>query len=1165
MTHITRSESPPAGNTGAADWLVEGGEMGGLIRSMDWAATPLGPIDGWPQSLRTTAGLCLSSNFPINIVWGPHHVQIYNDGYVPICADKHPHSMGMDFTECWASAFPVIGAGFRSALAGTAAFFADQRMFLDRLGYLEEAFFTFSFSPIRDETGEVGGIFHPVNETTATMLAQRHTRALRDVAACADHARTLEQSMASVLETLAQYDLDLPFVLFYRLAADGRSAHLAGATGLAAGASACPALVDLTQPSAGWPLLEVARSGKPAYLDDLAQRFPELRCGPYPEPSRSAFVMPIGFAGTAQPLYLMVVGASARLPMNEAYRSFFDLLAAAASTVFSNAVAHEAERNRAEALAAIDRAKTSFFTNVSHEFRTPLTLILGPLGDELAESEDRLPPRRRERVALAHRNSLRLLKLVNTLLDFSRIEEGRVQANYEASDLASLTAELASNFRAACERAGLLLSVDCPPLPQPVYVDRDMWEKIVLNLLSNAFKFTLEGAISVRLRLAGDAVELTIRDSGVGIPADDLPHVFERFYRGKRTRGRTHEGSGIGLALVSELVSLHGGTLRADSIDGQGTIFTLAIPLGHAHLPADRISRPGAIVPAAFDAVPYVEEALHWLPDLPSEYALAGRAGAGVALPHPAQRASGVRPRIVWADDNADMRAYVGRLLAERFEVEAVANGEQALAAVRRRRPDLVLSDVMMPGLDGFGLLRELRADPLTANTPIILLSARAGEEARVEGLTAGADDYLVKPFSARELLARVQAILEMSTLRRELERRLEQQVLERTSALLEANVALVAAEAEATEANRAKSRFLAAASHDLRQPLSALSIYASVLKNHVAPAGLPLLASLKDCVGSLSALLADLLDLSKLQAGVITPQFSDFPLGAALASQVTVHGPEARLKGLRLRCVPSRLTVRSDPVLFGRILGNLIGNAIRYTESGGVVVGCRRRQGKAWIEVWDSGIGIAASQTGTIFEEFRQLGDESRNRGSGLGLAIVARSAALLGLEITVRSWPGRGSVFALELPLGQARAIPAALATCRTVGRPLRIAVVDDNADVRDALTSALRQDGHQVAAAASGDAVLIEIGNLAPDVVISDYRLTKGETGFDVISTIRTALGMDLPAILITGDTDPRLLRSMADRGIIVLHKPLDMDALEAVLENVTNQDKLAPRSA
>ena len=256
--------------------------------------------------------------------------------------------MGMDFTKCWASAFPALGDGFRSALSGTAAFFADQRMFLDRLVYLEETFFTFSFSPIRDETGQVAGLFHSVSETTANMLAQRHTRALRDVAACADHAGSLEQSLASVVQTLAQCDLDLPFVLFYRLDAQGRSAQLAGATGLAAGDSACPALVDLTQTTAGWPLAEVARSGKPAYLDDLAQRFPGMICGPYPEPIQSGFVMPIGFAATAQPLCLMVIGASVRLSMNEAYRSFFDLLAAAASTVFSNAVAHEAQRERSE-------------------------------------------------------------------------------------------------------------------------------------------------------------------------------------------------------------------------------------------------------------------------------------------------------------------------------------------------------------------------------------------------------------------------------------------------------------------------------------------------------------------------------------------------------------------------------------------------------------------------------------------------------------------------------------------------------------------------------------------------------------------------------------------------------------------------------------------------
>ena len=250
-----------------------------------------------------------------------------------------------------------------------------------------------------------------------------------------------------------------------------------------------------------------------------------------------------------------------------------------------------------------------FFSNVSHEFRTPLTLMLGPVEDALADADEPLPPGQRERLETAHRSGLRLLKLVNTLLDFSRIEAGRARASYEPTDLAALTAELASNFRSACEKAGLRLVVDCPPLPEPVFVDRDMWEKVVLNLVSNAFKFTLEGEVVVRLGPVGGAVELSVRDTGTGIPAGELPRIFERFHRVDGARGRTHEGTGIGLALVHELVRLHGGSVRAESTLGRGSTFVVSVPLGNAHLPADSVgaSRPPAAT--AVGATAFVEEA----------------------------------------------------------------------------------------------------------------------------------------------------------------------------------------------------------------------------------------------------------------------------------------------------------------------------------------------------------------------------------------------------------------------------------------------------------------------------------------------------------------------------------------------------------------------------
>jgi len=675
--------------------------------------------------------------------------------------------------------------------------------------------------------------------------------------------------------------------------------------------------------------------------------------------------------------------------------------------------AREEERQRAESLRELDRAKTVFFSNISHEFRTPLTLLLAPLQDALSDRTNPLVPPQRERLELAHRNSLRLLKLVNTLLDFSRIEAGRMGAVYEPTDLAMLTTELASVFRSAIERAGLRLIIDCPPLPEPVYVDRQMWEKIVLNLLSNALKFTFEGEIAVRLHPeSGNRVVLQIQDTGTGIPPEELPHLFERFYQVRGAKVRTHEGSGIGLALVHELIRLHGGTVDASSTVGQGTCFTIAIPFGTEHLPSDRIqATPNLASTALGAAAPYVEEAERWLPK-------AENRGAQLCAPTTPSNA-----RILLVDDNADMRDYLTRILDDRFQVEAVADGAAALAAAQERVPDLVLSDVMMPGLDGFGLLQALRANPQTREIPIILLSARAGEESVVSGLEVGADDYLIKPFSAQELVSRANAHLQMSQLRSEALRQ------ERT-------------------ASRRKDELLATVSHELNTPLVAILGWTRLLRAN--PSNQSMLMKSLDTIernATLQAkLIQDLLDISRIAAGKLRLSQDPVELKSAIENAIAAVKTAAIAKDIHLQykagCQESgtssdclrhtegerenaNVYVLGDRDRLHQIVCNLLSNAIKFTpESGSVTVTLSTLASEnstyAQIRVTDTGIGIPADFLPHVFDRFRQAEGAISAKGLGLGLAIARHLVELHNGTIHAESLGvGQGATFTVQLPI--------------------------------------------------------------------------------------------------------------------------------------------------
>jgi PAS domain S-box-containing protein len=733
-------------------------ELSFLMRAKDWSQTPLGAPETWPQSLKTCVRIILTSRQPMFVWWGDQMINLYNDAYKAIVGGKHPQALGQPAEEVWAEIWEQIRPRAETALRRNEGTYDEALpLIMQRYGYPEETYYTFSYSPVPDDLGGAGGILCANTDDTARIIGQRQLTLLRELGAGTVGARTAEEACAQAALAMNTNRHDLPFALVYLLEPERHCLRLAGATGLAQGHPAANQTVKLDAPYL-LPLAEVARSHFPQLISDLSVLPGTLPNGAWDRPPQQAVVLPLAPQGETGRAGVLVVGLNPYRLYDSDYETFLGLVAGQIGTGIANAHAYEQERKRAEALAELDRAKTTFFSNVSHEFRTPLTLMLAPLEDVLNGFDGApLSPDQRERLDVAHRNSLRLLRLVNMLLDFSRIEAGRIRARYQPTDLATLTADLASGFRSATERAGLFLDVACENLPAPVFVDRDMWEKIVLNLLSNAFKFTFEGGVTVALHAAEDAAVLRVRDTGVGIPAAELPRLFERFHRIEGQRSRSFEGSGIGLALVQELVSLHGGSITATSEPGQGTEFTLRIPFGAAHLPAPQIdhSQDGE---TGGSSSAFLDEALHWLPPEPE--------AAPAAAPAPG---ADPRPVVLLADDNADMRDYVRRLLAERFSVITANDGQHALRLARAERPDLVLSDVMMPVLDGFGLMRAIRNDDTLRDVPVILLSARADEEARAEGLDAGADDYLTKPFSARELLARVNTNLAMARVRREL------------------------------------------------------------------------------------------------------------------------------------------------------------------------------------------------------------------------------------------------------------------------------------------------------------------------------------------------------------------------------------------------------------
>lgn len=954
------------------------------IYEKDWSENPLGKIESWSPSFITILTTSMGSQFPALMLWGPDFITFFNAAYGAILGDKQYWALGTPLQEVWPEAWESLYGMLKGVIAtGKGSWAEDQIYFLHRNGFPEESYFTFSFARIIDDRGDFGGILCTAIETTQKVISERRLKALRELGNRASLQDTVQGVCSESVEVMKQLNRDIPFAVLRMISPDGLKAEVNASFGI----DTPNRFINLSETTSQPMFKQVSESGVACLIKQFPPdiKFHKSEIGL--DPVKSAFVLPIKTSLNSPVSGFLSVGLSPHLPFDEAYRSFLDLLAGQVSAAVASAKIQEEAREREIKLAELDQIKTTFFSNVSHEFRTPLTLLLGPLEDALEKEKGANINFGRGEFESVYRNALRLLKLVNSLLDFTRMEVGRVEASFEPVDLAGYTKELASQFHPVMQKGDLKLKIKTDVIPEPIYVDLEMWEKIVLNLLSNAFKFTFKGSVKVCLKNFPNEVEFSVQDSGIGISKTELPKIFNRFHRVEGAKSRTFEGSGIGLALITDMVNAHSGNINVESTEGKGTLFRVTIPKGYLHLPPGQVKTKSNVQSYSKKYRGFIEEAARWVPEFSNNN-----------IPNNA-----TKPVILVVDDNSDMRDYLLRMLVQNYSVLLAGNGREALRIIQNRIPDLIISDIMMPEMNGFELLKELRRQETTSRLPIILLSARAGNEATIEGLQAGADDYLVKPFSGKELLARVNTQLTMVRLRSDLES-------ERRALL-------------------ARDEFLSIASHELNTPLTPLKLQVQSLNRIIdrgnlstlAPERLKIMISVFERqVDKISKLIRDLLDVTRISQGSMDLIKQKTPLNELIRQVLEDH----REVILQSKCIVTEslngnIILALDSTRIEQVLTNLLTNALKYAPGKPIKISTTINDDKAILTVEDKGPGILKVNLSKIFDRYERINASTNLGGLGLGLYISKQIVEAHNGEIQVKSVKGKGTRFIVELPL--------------------------------------------------------------------------------------------------------------------------------------------------
>jgi PAS domain S-box-containing protein len=1150
---VTTARTSPS----STEWLVGGGDMAKAIKRMNWSETPLGPMASWPQSLRTTVSLVQASSSPISLVWGPGHVQIYNDGYWPICGAKHPVAMGQDFRECWASAFPVIGEAYAKAWAGQSAYLEKMRMFLNRDGFLEETWFTFSFSPITDESGGVGGLFHPVTEMTTQMLSERRGRTLRDLGIRASTAKTTEEAFVIAAQVLAESGLDVPFFLLYLIDAGGRYARLVGQNGLAPGTLVSPERVDLRAPGKElWRVAEVARTGRALQIEDTARHFAGASVGPYPEVPTTALTLPILQPGRERPVAVLVAGVSSRLAMNEAYRDFYNLIATTVGAARANAAAYESERRNAGPLqnAIFNSAN---FSSIATDAKGVIQIFnVGAermLGYTAAEVMNQITP-----------------------ADISEPQE--VIARAKALSV-ELDAAITPGFEALVFKASrgiediyelTYIRKDGSRFPAVVSVTalRDAQGAIIGYLLIGTDNTARKQAEEALLK-AGALQSAIFNSANFSSIATDAKGVIQIFNVGaERMLGYT-------AAEVMNKIT------PADISDSQEVIArakALSVEL-------DTPITPGfeALVFKASRGIEDIYELTYIRKD-------GSRFPAVVSVTALRDAQDTIIGYLLIGTDNTarqqveDERQRLDqRLRDQHFYTRSLI--ESNIDALMTTDPRGVVTDVNKQTEALTGCTRDeligapfknYFTDPARAQAGI----RRVLTEGRVTNyeLTARARDgketvvsYNAITFHDRD--RRLQGVFAAARDVTEL-KRFEQ--------------ALQQKNAELQDASRMKSEFLANMSHELRTPLNAIIGFSEALRD-----GLIGLMTEKqreyigDIHGSgkhLLSLINDILDLSKVEAGKMTLDLEPVLVSALVVNSLSIIREKAATREIRLDLDVEEAealgSIQVDPRKMKQILYNLLSNAVKFTPEGGQVTlrASRVPRGDVGqpsidtaqsfpladnafmeflkISISDTGIGISEGGLADLFRPFSQVdsGLSRQFEGTGLGLAMVKLLAELHGGTVAVESVVGEGSCFTVWLPLRDveeaAVAGPAVLGN--EVPQGARIAlVVEDDYKSAELIRLQLEAEGFTVLHAASAEAALALAVQQPVSLITLDIMLPH-MNGWELLSRIKQVPALSrIPVVIISIVADRT--KGFALGAAAVMQKPMSRQELyESLLD-------------